>query len=73
MICKQSFGKKGRHLAFTFKQGGELEELESFSQSFFDIAYDVFAIRVADPGGFYPDMDPTFEKKPDPDLTLPFT
>ena len=23
--------------------------------------------RVADPGGFYPDLDPTFKKKPDSD------
>ena len=26
--------------------------------------------RVADPGWFYPDPDPTFMKKPDPDPTL---
>ena len=26
--------------------------------------------RVADPGWFYPDPDPTFMKKPDPESTL---
>ena len=26
-------------------------------------------MRVVDLGGFYPDRDPTFVKKPDPDIT----
>ena len=30
----------------------------------------ILQTRVADPGGIYPDPDPTFEKKPDPDQTF---